>query len=859
MNHFTSSNLFQSEELNIIWTSSFNTSIKMTELLSVPLKKPADVDLIRPLNNLIKCSYNNLGPEKITELDEAVNKFSQQRNTAIWKVFDKYESSLEIIYSYYDQLCALETKISETDFQVPFKWKDAFDKGSIFGGRSSLTVSSLSYEKICVLFNIAALQSAVAATQSLDSDEGLKLAAKLFQQSAGIYSHLKSVAPAAINQDPTTDLLPETLNALASIMLAQAQEIFVFKAIKDNMKDLVIAKLCCNCEEMYSETLRLMQKDSIRTVWDKDWIPTIAGKQAGFHALTMFYHSLVSRNNKAVGEEIARLQKSVELFKIAQSRSGKLNFLEAYQARAQKNLTEAKKDNDFIYNEIIPDINVLSGPGKAQLAKNIPLPSTMSQNFKDLLADLVPVALHQAIAACEMRKNEIVNGEIMKLREATQKLNSLLTSYNLPAAIEATEDGSSLPPSLLEKANTCREKGGIESLQKMVNELPELLNRNREILDEAERLLNDEGDSDEQLRNKFKELWTRTPSSKLTQTFRENCETYRKIINNAITADKTVREKFEVNRNGIELLSKTPEQLSEEIPISVTKNNISNSSATQKLRALIENVDKIKAERDVIELELRSATIDLKDKFLAALASGEAINEPALSLAEIGKNISPLQGQVQDSLSCQETLMRDIKDAQEQFVTESGSSDQSKDSFLTQLATAYDVFSELQQNLRDGVKFYNDLTQLLITFQNKVSDYCFARKTEKEELMKDLTQQASKQIQPPTSNVLAHLNPTTPTQELAASSAPPQPTPYPTQMHGMPIPYGATPNVPYPTYVPPPMPQGFNPYATLPYPNAYQGFPQAQPGAYYGTYPGAYASQQQAQQPLQNPNKPFGW
>lgn len=46
---------------------------------------------------------------------------------------------------------------------------------------SILAVSSLSYEKVCVLFNIASLQSAVAASQSLVSDEGLKLAAKLFQ------------------------------------------------------------------------------------------------------------------------------------------------------------------------------------------------------------------------------------------------------------------------------------------------------------------------------------------------------------------------------------------------------------------------------------------------------------------------------------------------------------------------------------------------------------------------------------------------------------------------------------------------------------------------------------------------------
>lgn len=832
----------------------------MSKLLGVPLKKPSEVDIVKPLANLIQSTYSGPGSDKINYTD-AVNEFSKQRNTAIWKFFEKYESSLDIVYAYYDQLCALEAKIPVNELQVPFKWKDAFDKGSIFGGKISLTLASLMYEKVCVLFNIAALQSNIAAAQGFDNDDGLKMSLKLFQQSAGIFQHLKGAVPAAISSEPTPDLSQDTLAVLSTLMLAQAQEVFLIKAIKDDFKDQLIAKICCQCEELYADVLRLMQKESLRNLWDKEWVPLIAGKQAGFHAMTKLYQSLVCREAKRIGEEIALLRNAVELFDLAQTRSGNPHFLDEYANRAKRNLAESTKDNEFIYNEMIPDVKTLAPPGKAPLAKIIAVSSPMSPKFKDIFNELVPVELHRALHASEARKNEIVNSEIMKLREATTLLNGVLSSLNLPAAVETADSSSGLPPSLLEKANDVNAKGGIESLNKYLRELPELLTRNREILDATESMLDEERDSDNQLRAQFKERWSRISSDKLTEMFRTNAKKYREVINNAVEADKTVRQKFEKNAKGIQLLSLPADQLNQSIPSSGCSVD-QNCSSVQKLRSLMEDVETIKAERDAIESDLKSATVNMKDQFLQALAQDGAINEPALSVSTIGQVLGPLQSQVQESIQRQVTLISDIQEAHSSFTAENGSTGGSRDALFSELALAYDSFTELTSNLKEGTKFYNDLTQLLVVFQNKISDFCFARKTEKEELLKDLTTESSRQAPPPTPQMPSHYASTNTTDSAGGStSSLPASTgnaPYPPHMQGMPMPYGASATAPYPAYVPPPMPQGFNPYATLPYPsNAFQysGFPQGPQPGNYGTYPGSFANQQGGY-----PNqKPPGW
>lgn len=113
----------------------------------------------------------------------------------------------------------------------------------------------------------------------------------------------------------------------------------------------------------------------------------VAGKQAAFTALSHYFQSQVCAQKKQVGEQIARLNHCLEVLKQAQQRSGVPNFFADYVNKANRLMQEAKKDNDFIYHERVPETSSLmpiDKVGSARLAKPTPVAERLSSNFKDL-------------------------------------------------------------------------------------------------------------------------------------------------------------------------------------------------------------------------------------------------------------------------------------------------------------------------------------------------------------------------------------------------------------------------------------------------------------------------------------------
>ena len=55
------------------------------------------------------------------------------------------------------------------------------------------------------------------------------------------------------------------------------------------MKENAIANLAASTEDFFLKVKDLMEKNSVKSMWDKEWFPNISGKQAFYKGVSQFY------------------------------------------------------------------------------------------------------------------------------------------------------------------------------------------------------------------------------------------------------------------------------------------------------------------------------------------------------------------------------------------------------------------------------------------------------------------------------------------------------------------------------------------------------------------------------------------
>ncbi|KAJ3163710.1 Rhophilin, Rho GTPase binding protein [Geranomyces michiganensis] len=226
---------------------------------------------------------------------------------------ERSENGIERLSHYYAQLLHLEPKFPfETDeIQMNFLWYEGF-----FPDRKVVT-NCIQYEKAAVLFNVAAVYTTLALSQSLWTPDGKRKAAGYFQKGAGVLFHIRDRLCARFKPklEKGSDLSEPTLTAAAEIMLAQAMECFYEKATDTKASSAVTAKIAAQTSDFYEVASRAAQAPTKigHARFPDLWVNHIKAKTFLFGAIAHMHTAPASAAEAAVGERIARVSVARDL------------------------------------------------------------------------------------------------------------------------------------------------------------------------------------------------------------------------------------------------------------------------------------------------------------------------------------------------------------------------------------------------------------------------------------------------------------------------------------------------------------------------------------------------------------------
>ncbi|KAL9098996.1 MAG: hypothetical protein Q9163_005440 [Psora crenata] len=518
-------------------------------MISSPLKQTNDIDWIQPLKSYIRQTYGD-DPERYAEECNTLNRLRQDMRGA----GKDSTAGRDLLYRYYGQLELLDLRfpVDENHIKISFTWFDAFT-------HQPTSQYSLAYEKASIIFNISAALSCHAASQDRNDDAGQKSAYHSFQASAGMFTYINENFLHA----PSKDLSRETVKTLITLMLAQAQEVFVEKQIADDRKVGLLAKLANQAALLYSQAMEGIQDNVTRAVFDRLWLLVAQVKANYMSSVAQFYQALADDDANSHGTAISRLQiaerEGKDACRIAnafpsavssssnlgsETRASLVEMTTRHAANVQERLTTLIKDNDFIYHQSIPAEASLAVIPKLAAAKAIPVNELyQGQDIQriigpDIFQKIVPIAVTESASLYDEEKAKLVRAEAEKVETADSEMAASLDYLKLPGSLTVLKGG--MDHEIIVDRDFqlwCEELAGHEPFTKAFDSLQSDKASALNTLARCTKSLDQEESTCEKMRSKYGVDWTQQPSSRLTSTLRSDIRSYKSAIEEASTSD----------------------------------------------------------------------------------------------------------------------------------------------------------------------------------------------------------------------------------------------------------------------------------------------------------------------------------
>ena len=243
------------------------------------------------------------------------------------------------------------------------------------------------------------------------------------------------------------------------------------------------------------------------------------------------------------------------------------DLTKAHLALCTEKKNEAQRENDLIYNAVLPSPDTLPAIEKTSIATIISIqevyatPDVQKVIGPDLFGRLIPLSVHESASVYSEEKAKLVRGEVEKADEAEAEVKSTLDSMGIKEGLtrfKAIADGALGEEEIPVDVRRWREDIALveerEPVDGLMAELNRLKDTVRQELDSINRDLEIESRDCEAMRVKYDHLWTQAPSSSFTKSFRADLKSNRSALDAAAASDQQAAALWESVKGEVGLL-----------------------------------------------------------------------------------------------------------------------------------------------------------------------------------------------------------------------------------------------------------------------------------------------------------------
>lgn len=230
---------------------------------------------------------------------------------------------------------------------------------------------------------------------------------------------------------------------------------------------------------------------------------------------------------------------------------------------------EAQKDNDLIYNAVVPAVETLPQIDKVAVATPIQIqevysaPDVQKTIGPDIFIKLIPLSVHESASVYSEEKAKLVRAEVERADDAESEKRSALDAlgvieglgrYRLMVEGLHAAGTSELPDEVKRMREDIQRIEDIEPVSALMAQLSRLRDAVRGDLDSVQHELEKETRDCEAMRVRYEHAFTQAPSAGPSRSLRQDLKSHREALEAAGTSDQQVVTLWDSVKGDISLL-----------------------------------------------------------------------------------------------------------------------------------------------------------------------------------------------------------------------------------------------------------------------------------------------------------------